>query len=235
MGDQDRRRVGVVESHPSQRTRRMGHPALGLKTPEHAQERCIFFFSARLFTTHKQKALEPRTSLLKRLLSALWTVVGTGLTVLAGIVTILTMYPRMTVTASFEETHPLSSTFLVSNDGYLPAYSVRLSCLGGNIDAASAPDLTIPEEKSPLGSGAIVPKYVPVVTLYPGEKELIPLSDCVTTESVESLTEAHVGLTVTYRPLLWFNTKKLTQEFYVRKLQKGTFKMFVWYSVPYHE
>jgi hypothetical protein len=153
---------------------------------------------------------------------------------LTGLVTILTIYPRMTVTASFEKSHPLESTFLVSNDGYLPAYSVALSCAGGEVSTQPESATTIPTEKGKLG-GLIIPKYLPIVTLYPGEKELIPLSDCITTVSADDLSTAHVGLRVRYRPLLWFHTREFTQEFYVQRIETGSFKMFVWYSVPYHD
>jgi hypothetical protein len=95
-------------------------------------------------------------------------------------------------------------------------------------------DLDMPKvgELSPY---SIMPSYLPVVTLHPGEKELIPMSDCMSTETADVLNSAHLGLQVTFRPMLWFTKREVIQDFYVKKIHKGTFKAWVWYSVPYNK
>lgn len=174
----------------------------------------------------------PETTAYKRVSDS----VLTGLTIIGGIVSILTLYPRMTITTSFEQSHPMQSSFLVSNDGYFETYSVAISCLVGNVDADPRDALNlsaeIPKPEEPLGT-TVIPAYIPVTTLYPGEKELIPFSDCLSTEHADDLSSAHVGLRVTYKSLLWPWNRSTAQEFYVRRIAQGTFKTWVWYSVPY--
>ncbi len=126
---------------------------------------------------------------------------------------------------------------MVSNDGYLPAYSVSISCVVGEVDASvqTTDDLSVPQSVGELGTTIFAPSYVPTVTLDPGTKELVPMSDCISTESVDALNSAHLGLRVGYRPLLWPWRREFTQEFYVKKIHKGTFKAFIWYSVPHNK
>jgi hypothetical protein len=167
----------------------------------------------------------------------LWEGIVAGLTVLGGFVSALTLWPRITITTAFEPSHPLETSFLISNDGYLPAYSVSVSCLIGEVDATpqTGDDLSVSTNIGALGSTIYKPVYVPNVKLDPGTKELVPMSDCASTETADVLNSAHLGLHVTYRPLLWPWKREFTQEFYVKKIHKGTFKMFVWYSVPYNK
>jgi hypothetical protein len=157
--------------------------------------------------------------------------------VLGGLVSSLTLWPRITITTAFESSHPLETSFLISNDGYLPAYSVSISCVIGEVDATpqTGDDLSVPTNIGDLGSTTFIPAYVPNVTLEPGTKELVPMSDCTSTETADALNSAHLGLRATYRPLLWPWKQESTQEFYVKKIHKGTFKAFVWYSVPYNK
>jgi hypothetical protein len=150
----------------------------------------------------------------------------TGLTVFGGIVGLLTLYPRVTITTSVDVKEPLSSSFLVSNDGALPVYSVTITCLLGEI-AGRQGEVAPRLEK--FGSG-LQPTFIPVVTLSPGEKELIPFSNCYQIDRNGSLAGAHVGLQVTYRPLLFPIERSLTQEFYAQDYGRG---VYVWYSVPY--
>jgi len=146
---------------------------------------------------------------------------------LSALAVLLTFYPRMTVTTSFDPKDPLSSSFLVSNDGYLPAYSVTVYCLVGSVSVKPASPDT--DETETLGS-AIQPMFIPVVTLMPGAKELVPFSDCVTVKAGGSLASAHVGLRVSYRPLLWPLRRDFSQEFKARDDGNGG---YMWYSVPY--
>ena len=152
----------------------------------------------------------------------------TGLTVLGGIVSLMTLYPRVTVTTSFDTTNPLSSSFLVSNDGYLPVYSVYTMCLVGEVNTQSGILPRVPKEKGDLGT-PIINASIPTVTLDPGAKELVPFSNCLSPESPDSLSVGHVGLRVIYRPLLWPGERTFTQEFYAQRGEHG----FFWYSVPY--
>jgi hypothetical protein len=151
-----------------------------------------------------------------------------GLTVLGGFVSLLTIYPRMTVTAAFEAKEPLSSSFLVSNDGYLPAYSVSVDCMVGDI--AIGPDQ--PPGPPITGTGPLTVMHsteIPIVTLYPGAKEVIPFSDCIDVNSGNNLNVARFGLRVVYRPLLWPGHRAFIQEVYARNNGNGH---FFWYSVP---
>ena len=72
----------------------------------------------------------------------------TGLTVLGGIVSLLTLYPRVTITTDFDKTDPSASSFLISNDGYLPSYSVSVNCLLGVFPTANSnePSTVSPNE-----------------------------------------------------------------------------------------
>jgi hypothetical protein len=150
--------------------------------------------------------------------------VAAVLTVLGGIVSLMTLYPRVTATISFDTKTPLSSSFLVSNDGFLPVYSVSVACLMDYVDVDTPPTIA---RKAVLG-GPFALTEIPVITLDPGAKESVPFSDCVTTPL--PLTGAHVGLRVTYRPMLWPGNRTFAQEFYAKDIGNNT---FFWYSVPY--
>jgi hypothetical protein len=157
-----------------------------------------------------------------------------GLTVLGGIVSLLTLYPRMTVTVSFDTNEPLSSSFLISNDGYLPAYSVSTACLFGVMSNAGllrqSPEEAIDLARRPFGSELVRTGLPPVITLNPGAKESIPFDNCFSPTEKNILSFAHVGLRVFYRPMLWPTKRSIAQEFYARKMENGR---FFWYSVPY--
>jgi hypothetical protein len=152
--------------------------------------------------------------------------------VLTVVVSLLTLYPRMTVTVSFDTNEPLSSSFLVSNDGYLPAFSVSPICMVSNVYASTSPspEQAIEEENRPLPIKLRLAS-VPTVTLYPGAKEAIPFSDCIATGEKGILKLAHVGLRVVYRPLFWPWNRSIAQEFYARRTENSS--QFFWYTVPY--
>lgn len=164
-------------------------------------------------------------TLLKRLTDPILA----GLTVLGGMVSLLTLYPRVTVSTSFETKDPLSSSFLVSNDGYLPVYSVMVYCRLGIVGIGNFPQSG--EQTDRFGSG-IQPAFIPVTTLVPGAKELVPFNDCIASKPGDHLTIAHVGLRITYRPLLWPWKRSFTQEFYAKDNGSGG---YILYSVPYSE
>jgi len=146
---------------------------------------------------------------------------------LSTLAVLLSLYPRVTMTTSFDSKDPLSSSFLISNDGYLPAYSVTVYCLVGSVTVKpAAPDT---DETGTLGS-TIQPMFIPVATLMPGSKELVPFSDCITVKAGGSLASAHVGLRVSYRPLLWPTQRTFSQEFKAKDDGNGG---YMWYSVPY--
>jgi hypothetical protein len=138
----------------------------------------------------------------------------------------MTLYPRVTVTISFDTTLPLSSSFLVSNDGYLPVYSVQVSCLLGQIIGTGRPEKA--NREAPLGTELLL-VGIPSITLNPGAKESVPFSDCISLSS-DTLGSAYIGLRVKYRPLLWPRDRSFAQEFYAQKTENGR---FFWYSVPY--
>jgi hypothetical protein len=153
-----------------------------------------------------------------------------GLTLLGGVVSLMTLYPRVTVTISFDAKDPLSSTFLVSNDGYLPVYSVSTYCLVGAV-------MTEPRQPSETEIaatstfGTVLHRVdIPTLTLDPGAKELVTVSNCMNVASPAVLSFAHVGLRADYRPLLWPTTRSFTQELFVKSTGEG---YYFWYSVPY--
>jgi hypothetical protein len=149
----------------------------------------------------------------------------TALAVFCGIVSLLTLYPRVTITTTFETKEPLSSSFLISNDGYLPAYAITVYCLVDEVGVGSAGgeglgNLTI----------TIKPTFVPSTDLVPGAKELVPWSNCITPKAADRLSVAHVGLHITYKPLLWPWKRSFTQEFYAKDNGGGG---YILYSIPY--
>ena len=153
-----------------------------------------------------------------------------GLAVLGGIVSLLTLWPRTTVTIEFDTKDPLSSSFLVSNDGFLPVYSVTTSCLLGEVlGEPTQPSQSQIEGTEILGT-ELLNSDPPPVTLSPGAKETVPFSNCITTASGAKIGFAHVGLRVSYRPLLWPTKRSFAQQFYARRTSEGN---FYWYSFPY--
>jgi hypothetical protein len=158
-----------------------------------------------------------------KLRSALsWT-----LSTLAAVVGILgflmTLYPRLTVMTSgpSDDKNPLSASFTISNDGYLPAYSVVAQCMVGEISMG----------RPFTGGGTLVPIGSPQwkePRLYPGAKMAIPFSNCFIVPN-EVLTGAHVGLLVTYRPLLWPFKRQLITVYTARSIGNGH---FYWYTGP---
>src|SRR6185437_16300682 len=97
-----------------------------------------------------------------------------ALGIIGGIVSILTVYPRMTVTTEFNEDDALASSFVVSNDGYLPAYSVSVSCMFGLMDTDTSSARDVSAEIDEDFTVQISNTTIPVLTLYPGSKEIVP-------------------------------------------------------------
>jgi hypothetical protein len=143
---------------------------------------------------------------------------------LGGFVILLALYPRLTVTISgpSDNLQVLSSSFMVSNYGLLPARSVSTTCMLGEVALRS----------NFSGGGSLVPMVSPGIpeslTLYPGAKESIPFRNCFAFSS-EILTGAHFGLRVTYRPSFWPQTRTVTQEFYASNTGNG---QVVWHRYP---
>lgn len=150
-----------------------------------------------------------------------------GMTVFGFLVGLMTIYPRVTITISgpSDDRQPLSSSFLISNDGYLPAYSVSAICAVGQLEIGA----THIEAQNGELSTIQGPPMPPALTLYPGAKVSVPFSNCVMTQPSNLLTVADVGLRVRYRPLLWFQKRSVTQEFYARSIGLNR---YVWYSYP---
>lgn len=133
------------------------------------------------------------------------------------------------MSVSFDSTEPLSSSFVISNDGYLPVYSVSTTFLVGGMGFGPVKIPTLREMENEKLVTEFKPAFLPVVTLQPGEKEEIPLRDLMSAnEGV--LAFAHIGARVTYRPLLWAGRRSTTQEFAAAKDATGH---FVWYTIPY--
>jgi hypothetical protein len=157
-----------------------------------------------------------------------------GLTVLGGIVSLLTLYPRVTITTDFDKTDASASSFLISNDGYLPAYSVTVYCLLGVLDMGPSngtSSVSPNEMKADLGP-AFRNGELAITTLMPGAKETVPWSSCFPFRPGPNLhvSAARVGLRARYRPLLWPWKRTVTQEVYARDLGDGR---YYWYSIPY--
>lgn len=150
-----------------------------------------------------------------------------GMTVVGFLISLMTVYPRMTVTISgpSDDRQPLSSSFLISNDGYLPAYSVSAICLVKTFQVGDTGVASQGDRLTPF-SGPAMP---PSLTLYPGAKESVPFSNCFITEPSNLLKSADVGLRVSYRPLFWFHSRLITQEFYAKSIGLNH---YVWYSYP---
>ena len=135
------------------------------------------------------------------------------LTVLGGFVSLMTLYPRVTVTISFDTKEPLLSSFLISNDGYFPIYSVSADCLFGAVMTEPAQP-TEAEMKTAAELGSVTHiSDIPTPTLAPGAKEVLPFSNCINVSPPAVLSYADVGFRVIYRPLLWFRNRSATQEF----------------------
>jgi hypothetical protein len=73
------------------------------------------------------------------------------------------------------------------------------------------------------------PPMPPPLTLNPGAKESVPFSNCFIVSPSNLLAGAYVGLRVTYRPLLWFKSRTITQEFTAETIGADH---FYWYSYP---
>jgi len=149
------------------------------------------------------------------------------MTVVAFFLSLMTVYPKMTITISgpSDDRQPLSSSFLISNDGSLPAYSVAATCL---VERLTIGGTTIQGEGGRLNamSGPAMP---PPLTLFPGAKESVPFSNCFITEPSNLLKVAHIGLRVDYRPWTYFPKRSITQEFYANDIGLNH---YVWYSYP---
>lgn len=123
-----------------------------------------------------------------------WFFNGLGL-----LVTVVTIYPRVTITVAgpSDDKNPLSASFTISNDGFLPATTIVAMCTLKNLNLGNSANRNIEQngEQVPFG-----PKWE-VAKLWPGEKMGIPISNCLIV-LYESLTDANIGLLVTYRPYL---------------------------------
>jgi hypothetical protein len=137
------------------------------------------------------------------------------------------IYPRMTITISgpSDDRQPLSSSFLISNDGVLPVFSVAATCLVKQLTIGGT---TIQGEGGQFVSvlGAAMP---PTRTLYPGQKESIPFSNCFITEPSNLLKVADIGLQANYRNWIYFPMHPITSEFHAKSIGLNH---FVWYSNP---
>ncbi len=146
----------------------------------------------------------------------------------------LTLYPRITIATDFDENDPSRSSFLVSNDGYLPTYTVRVFCILGELSMSNSPQLygMPPNGKEGELGPAFDTDKLPIRTLYPGAKETVPWTICspFRFDPHAVLQTAHIALSVQYRPLLWPRKRYVTQEFYAQREENG---VYVWYSVPY--
>jgi hypothetical protein len=151
----------------------------------------------------------------------------TGMTVVGFLVSLMTIYPRMTITISgpSDDRQPLSSSFLISNDGYLPAYSVAATCL---VERLKIGGTTIQGEDEQFHAISGLPMPQPL-TLFPGAKESVPFSNCFITEPSNLLKVAHIGLRVDYRPWTYLPKRSITQEFYANEIGLNH---YVWYSYP---
>jgi hypothetical protein len=100
-----------------------------------------------------------------------WNGFLAGLTVLGGAVALLTLYPRMTITTDFDTTDPSKSSFLISNDGYLPVYSVRVHCLLNTLNMQNAPQISsrLPNGEKGEFWSAFDTGELPITTLLPGD------------------------------------------------------------------
>jgi hypothetical protein len=140
-------------------------------------------------------------------------------------VAVLTLYPRVTITASgpSDDKNPLSASFTISNDGYLPAVHVSAKCTLAELNLGRP---EIPEQggqQAAMGPGWTAPE------LSPGEKMGIPLSDCIIVPT-EQLNNARVGIIVSYHPyLLSLWERHVTSVLAVKSIGLGH---FYWYSSP---
>jgi hypothetical protein len=85
---------------------------------------------------------------------------------------ILTLYLRLTISVAgpSDDRTPLTASFTVSNDGYLPLRSVEAYCALFHLRVGGAKADSTTGEEVPLG-----PAWK-VDTLYPGEKMGIPVA-----------------------------------------------------------
>jgi hypothetical protein len=147
-----------------------------------------------------------------------------GLTIFA---TVVTLYPRVTITVAgpSDDKNPLSASFTISNDGFLPATTIMAMCTLKNLNLGNSANLNIEQNGEQVAFG---PKWE-VAKLSPGEKMGIPISNCLIVP-YESLTDANVGLRVTYRPYPFtFWERHSTSVFQVKSIGAGH---FYWYSSP---
>lgn len=169
----------------------------------------------------------PSTAPVRSIKARIWGSVLSGMTVFGFLISLMTIYPRMTVTISgpSDERLPLSSSFLISNDGYLPAYSVSAMCLIKTFNLRGTQAVPREAQLTPISG----PPMPPPLTLYPGAKESVPFSNCFITEPSNLLTAADIGLRVKYRPMFWFHLRAITQEFYAKSIGLNH---YVWYGYP---
>lgn len=139
---------------------------------------------------------------------------------------ILTLYLRLTISVAgpSDDRTPLTASFTISNDGYLPLRSVEAYCTLFHLRVGGAKADSTTGEEVPLGPGWKVD------TLYPGEKMGIPVSNCFILPA-ESLNDAQIGLLVRYHPyLLPFWEPKVRSIVIVRSIGDNH---FYWYSAPH--
>jgi hypothetical protein len=141
--------------------------------------------------------------------------------------TLVTLYPRVTITVAgpSDDKNPLSASFTVSNDGYLPARTIVAQCTLKNLKMGNPNTGNSSSQQS--GESTPVGNQWKVEELAPGEKMGIPISNCFIVP-YESLTDANVGLLVTYRPD-FLPEQQTTSVFQVKNIGAGH---FYWYSSP---
>jgi len=133
--------------------------------------------------------------------------------------------PRLTISTSgpSDDRNPLSASFLVSNDGYLPLYAVSIHCVVAEIDMNRTPT----EGGTPVAI-SIGANWEKERIFNVGDKVTIPLSDCLIIPT-QSLPDARVGLQATYRPIWSPSQRKRVVIYTARSIGLGR---FYWEAMP---
>jgi hypothetical protein len=152
---------------------------------------------SRMHNKGKGQLRPPRTekSVSKILLEATLAM----LTVLAFLIALLTLFPRVTVSneAPIDPDDAFSTPFVVSNDGYLPLYSLQFSVAMGDVKYQNGSRLVGPPD---FGFHLTTPEWK-IASLYPAKKFTVYAGRVLGAHG--NLKSADIAIVVDYRPMLW--------------------------------
>jgi hypothetical protein len=158
--------------------------------------------------------------------------IGGAITLLGGIVSALTLLPRITVehSAPIDKNDIFSSSFTITNNNFVPLEHVTA---GVSIRSADFGTFKIergqrPANGAPFGLPLMKPEWIDH-TLTMDEKFEITIGDMLAPSFGEKLIAADVEITVQYQPWILPFHRYRVRRFKAHKESDGT---FTWFSSP---